>query len=113
MPPLSPIAMPPGTLSIPTALTAWEIPGLVHGFGTRDGGVSVGPFANFNLARWVGDDPLAVAENWRRWNTRYRNLNVALLSQVHGNLVHRIDNPGIGSTTLVSNQNELSVHDYR
>ncbi|MBI3758881.1 MAG: peptidoglycan editing factor PgeF, partial [Deltaproteobacteria bacterium] len=62
----------------------------------------------FNLARWVGDDPLSVVENWRRWNARYPNLNVALLSQVHGKLVHRIDRSGIGPLTVVPNQNELS-----
>jgi polyphenol oxidase len=108
MPSLSPIATRPDTLSIPTALTDWEIPGLVHGFGGRDGGVSVGPFASFNLARRVGDDPISVAENWRRWNTRYPNLDVALLSQVHGKLVHRIDRSGIGPVTGVLNHSDVS-----
>jgi polyphenol oxidase len=108
MPSLSPIATRPDTLSIPTALTDWEIPGLVHGFGGRDSGVSVGPFASFNLARWVGDDPLSVAENWRRWNACYPNFNVALLSQVHGKLVHKIDRSGIGSATVVSNHSDVS-----
>jgi YfiH family protein len=113
MPSLSPIATPPETLSIPTALTAWEIPGLVHGFGGRDGGVSVGPFASFNLARWVGDDPVAVAENWRRWSARYPDLNVALLNQVHGKLVHRIDRSRIGPATSVLNRSDVSPHGDR
>jgi polyphenol oxidase len=88
--------MPPSNLipsasDAPLALTAWEIPRLVHGFCGRDGGVSVGPFATLNLAEWVGDDADAVAENWRRWDARYPNLRVARLIQVHGQLVHQID----------------------
>lgn len=77
--------------SAPQVLTAWEIPGLVHGFCGRTGGAGTGPFATFNLAEWVGDDPAAVAENWRRWRVRYSDLRVARLSQVHGNSVHRVD----------------------
>jgi YfiH family protein len=72
-------------------LTAWEIPGFVHGFCGRDGGVSTGPFASFNLAEWVGDDADAVVENWRRWDARYPNLRVARLIQVHGQLVRRVN----------------------
>jgi YfiH family protein len=75
----------------PVIITAFDIPGLVHGFCDRTGGVSMDAFATFNLAGWIGDDPVAVAENWRRWHARYPNLQVARLSQVHGNVVHRID----------------------
>lgn len=91
MPSSNLIAPQADALSGPAALTAWDIPSLVHGFCGRTGGVSAGPFATFNLAEWVGDDPNAIAENWRRWNARYPNLRVARLSQVHGKLVHRID----------------------
>jgi YfiH family protein len=77
----------------PAALSAFAIPGLLHGFGGRTGGVSEGAFATFNLADWIGDNPESVAENWRRWNARYPGLPVARLSQVHGTLVHRIDEP--------------------
>ena len=87
--------MPPSNLislaDAPPALTAWDIPAVVHGFCGRTGGVSTGPFASFNLAQWVGDATAAVAENWRRWSARYPNLRVARLLQVHGKLVHRID----------------------
>ncbi len=75
----------------PSALTAWEIPGLVHGFCGRVGGISTGPFATFNLAEWVGDDPNTVTENRRRWDACYPNLHVARLAQVHGKLVRHID----------------------
>jgi YfiH family protein len=37
-----------------------------HGFTTRHGGVSHGPFASLNLGGRWGDDPAAVAENHRR-----------------------------------------------
>ena len=40
--------------------------GFEHGFATRLGGVSEGGFASLNLARNVGDDLDAVAENHRR-----------------------------------------------
>lgn len=43
-----------------------RIPGLVHGFCGRRGGVSSGPFASLNVSRRVGDDAGAVRENWRR-----------------------------------------------
>ena len=47
---------------------AWEcFPKLICGFTTREGGVSKGYFASFNLAADRGDDAEAVAENMRRW----------------------------------------------
>lgn len=60
----------------------------------RAGGVSSGPWASFNLASHVGDDPAAVAENRRR-------LRAALdlpsepswLTQVHEHAVARLPGP--------------------
>lgn len=43
-----------------------QIPGLVHGFTDRDGGVSVGRYATLDMASKWGDAPAAVAENRRR-----------------------------------------------
>jgi YfiH family protein len=83
-------------------LTAWDIPGLVHGFCGRTGGVSAGPFATFNLAGWVGDAPDAVAENWRRWHLLHPNLPVVRVRQVHGNLVHHIDSSPLDSVAIDS-----------
>jgi YfiH family protein len=37
--------------------------GVSHGFNLRTGGASQAPFASFNLARAVGDEPAAVARN--------------------------------------------------
>jgi YfiH family protein len=81
-------------------MTAWDIPGLVHGFCGRIGGVSAGPFATFNLAGWVGDAPDAVAENWRRWHLLHPHVPVVRVRQVHGNLVHRVDSSQIDSVRL-------------
>lgn len=91
MPSADPIMPPAQARPGPSIITAFEIRGLVHGFCDRTGGVSADAFASFNLAGWIGDDPIAVAENWRSWNARHPNLPVASLSQVHGKLVHRID----------------------
>jgi YfiH family protein len=60
--------------------------GFVHGFSTREGGVSAPPFDTMNLARNVGDDPAAIDENHARF-ARAVGHDVARLaeaSQVHG-----------------------------
>jgi YfiH family protein len=71
-------------------LRAWTLPHLVHGFLTREGGVSHGLYRSFNLAEGVGDSASAVSANWVRWHTAYPQLRLARLQQVHGNLVHTI-----------------------
>lgn len=43
-----------------------ELPGLRHGFFTREGGVSEGLYASLNCGLGSGDDPVHVAENRRR-----------------------------------------------
>ncbi|MBI2897141.1 MAG: peptidoglycan editing factor PgeF [Deltaproteobacteria bacterium] len=66
--------------------------GFAHGFSTRTGGVSVGPFASLNLGRSVGDDAEAVDENLRRFKAA-ANLDRARLydvCQVHGASVRRV-----------------------
>jgi YfiH family protein len=67
--------------------------GIRHGFSTRHGGVSAGPFASMNLARAVGDDPGAVAENHRRFAAvvGYDPGRLYESSQVHGARVLRAD----------------------
>lgn len=44
----------------------WVNAPLTHGVFTRQGGVSAGPWASFNLGGTVGDDLAAVRENHRR-----------------------------------------------
>ena len=43
-----------------------ELPGIVHGFSTRLGGVSEGIYASMNLSYTRGDKDEAVTENFRR-----------------------------------------------
>jgi YfiH family protein len=50
---------------------------------TRIGGVSAGPWASFNLAGHVGDEPAAVAENRRRLR-QCLPTEPTWLTQVHG-----------------------------
>lgn len=69
----------------------WPVPVHVKSLmTTRAGGVSVGPFASFNLAAHVHDDPSAVAQN------RFRLSEVVpaepvWLNQIHGTQVIQAD----------------------
>lgn len=64
----------------------WPVPtGILAGVSTRQGGVSEGHYASFNLAAHVGDEPLAVAENRRRLRQRLQlAAEPRWLNQVHG-----------------------------
>ncbi|WP_173586078.1 laccase domain-containing protein, partial [Methylogaea oryzae] len=64
----------------------WPAPANVRAaVTTRSGGVSVGPYAAFNLAAHVNDDPAHVAENRRRLRERLDlPAEPAWLEQVHG-----------------------------
>jgi YfiH family protein len=59
---------------------------LPHGFTTRSGGRSAPPFNSLNLGDLVGDDPGAVAENWRQLEDS-TGLGFARVRQVHGTRV--------------------------
>lgn len=57
--------------------------GFPHGFTTRHGGASAGPFRSLNLSSTVGDDPARVEENWKRLRAS-TGLAFARVRQVHG-----------------------------
>ncbi|HET7739312.1 MAG TPA: peptidoglycan editing factor PgeF [Mycobacterium sp.] len=63
---------------------------------TRAGGVSVAPFASFNLGDHVGDDPAAVAANRLRLAkaTGLGPDRVVWMNQVHSDRVVVVDGPG-------------------
>lgn len=73
--------MPP-----PGRLTARLLAGFPHGFTTREGGCSLGPYRSLNLSSTVGDDPGRVEENWERLR-RATGLAFARVRQVHGSRV--------------------------
>jgi len=64
---------------------------------TRDDGRSEGPFAQFNLATHVGDDPAAVAANRKHLDGLLGGLPMQWLEQVHGtDIVHASADPSRG-----------------
>jgi polyphenol oxidase len=78
-------------------LTSSLLP-VVHGFSTREGGVSLGALATLNLGRSVGDGPERVAENARRLARRAGLTPGQLVSanQVHGDRILRVDGATAG-----------------
>jgi YfiH family protein len=64
-------------------LTSRLLEGFPHGFTTRGGGLSAPPWDALNLGDLVGDDPAAVAGNWRRLEAA-TGLAFARVRQVHG-----------------------------
>ncbi len=76
-------------------LPDWPAPSPVRAVSTtRGGGRSAAPFASFNLAAHVGDDPDAVAANRRRLMRELRLPDApAWLNQVHGNTVVTAERP--------------------
>ncbi len=64
-----------------------------HGFFTREGGVSTGPFASLNCSLSGADDPVAVMENRRRVAAALGVDGLVGLTQVHGPDVVMVDAP--------------------
>jgi polyphenol oxidase len=74
------MTMPPAEWIVPD----WPVaPGVRALVTTRSGGASKGPYASFNLATKVGDDPAAVLRN-REQLRSYLPGDVVWLEQVHG-----------------------------
>jgi YfiH family protein len=59
-------------------------PEFSHGFTTREGGVSTGPFASLNLGLSWGDEREAVMENRRRLRAAGGAKSLYVVPQVHG-----------------------------
>jgi YfiH family protein len=93
---------------------------VAHGFSTRLGGVSVGPYASLNLGWSVGDDPRAVEENHQRLAAAVGLDRAALrvATQVHGATVldtdavgrdRKSEPPGTGHDALVARTGGVAV----
>ncbi len=67
-----------------------SMPGIVHGFSTRIGGVSEGIFDSLNLGISRGDNPDCVRENYRRFSESIQACGNRYVTgrQVHGTNVH-------------------------
>ncbi len=94
--------------------------GFLHGFSTRLGGVSVGPYASMNLGWTVGDDPRAVEENHQILAAEIGvdRSALRLATQVHGAAVldtdaaprdRRSEPPGTGHDALVARAADVGV----
>lgn len=70
-----------------------RLSGVVHGFTTREGGTSQGPFATLNLSTRVGDVRSVVESNRRQvltWLGR-SDATLVTLRQVHGNEIVQVN----------------------
>jgi YfiH family protein len=79
-------------------------PGVVHGFSTREGGVSQGSLGSLNLALRQGEEPPRLVENWRRvclaLDPSLDPDDLVLLTQVHGADVVTAERPSGPLDTL-------------
>ena len=105
--------MPSGEPKIPfkTFAVLQEFAGLVHGYSTRQGGVSRAPYHWLNLGMHTGDDPERVRQNRGLY---FEALGVpadrlVFPEQVHGKRVEIVNKPGIVSQCdgLITDQPNL------
>jgi YfiH family protein len=100
-----------GGLSIFQSPVLASVPGVVHGFTTRAGGVSEGTYSSLNLGAGSGDDPAQVREN-RRLLCRAAGRDpagVRLARQVHGDAVAVIRDTGAGKDAPVAGVDALAT----
>lgn len=89
--------------------------GVRHGFSTRLGGVSDGPFSTLNLAAAPGDDRSKVAENFAQFS-RAIGVDASSLyqtSQVHGAAVREVSSRDVREALLLENADALVARDPR
>ena len=70
-----------------------DLPGVVHGFFTRQGGVSHGAYDSLNVSLAVGDGQEQVAENLGRMRQALGLVRLAGAAQVHGGRAAVITSP--------------------
>ncbi len=72
-----------------------SVPGLVHGFFTRRGGVSSAPYESLNVSWTNGDAPGSVLENLSRIGGMLGFDRLVSGRQVHGDRLNFIDEPAL------------------
>ncbi|MEO8602452.1 MAG: peptidoglycan editing factor PgeF [bacterium] len=83
----------PAPLPPPSSLRVepWgDVPGLVHGFFGRAGGVGQGELGGLNVSDRVGDADAHVAANWNLVRQALPGLAFARMQQVHGTRVVQV-----------------------
>ena len=70
-----------------------DLPEVVHGFFTRQGGASLGAYHSLNVSLAVGDGQEAVAENLGRMRQALGLSELAGAAQVHGGRAAVITSP--------------------
>ena len=72
-----------------------DLPGIQHGFFTRQGGVSTGVYDSLNIGLGSKDDPEAILENRRRVAASFDRPADQLLSlyQIHSNIARDVSGP--------------------
>lgn len=85
----------PGADDAPVFLTSPLLASLPHGFFTRIGGVSTGPFASLNCSMTSGDLPDSLRENRRRvaFSMGVAPERLLGVTQVHGTAVATVAEP--------------------
>lgn len=73
-----------GPAPLPLLRPDWPVAGVGAVMSTREGGVSVVPWASLNLGLSVGDAPAAVAENRRRFVAGLHGARPVWLRHAHG-----------------------------
>src|SRR3990172_4681275 len=89
------------------------VPGLVHAFLGRTGGISSGHLASLNLGRREEDKPENLAENKRRVAEAFgiNEGNIFTVSQVHSDRIVVIDNPDIRPEEIKSQEADGIITD--
>lgn len=102
-------------------LTADTLTGVSHGFSTRQGGVSQGPWASLNLRVDHEDDPANLAENYRRFCAILSadSARSVLSRQVHETTVRIVTSADCGkgllrerdysADALITNERQLPI----
>jgi copper oxidase (laccase) domain-containing protein len=86
-----------------------HLDGLIHGFSTREGGVSEGRYASLNLGGKWGDDPDAVRQNRQRVAALagFDLAQLRIAKQVHGNVVVNADT--LDAATLAATEADAVI----